>query len=98
MLNNEEHRQAGGSMFMSSTRGFANTVAAAATFFGAPELWRRTVAYVRVATFELNGPGWVDFATIAWFLICVALVFYLSRMTIGTALVFGGLAIVTRFM
>ncbi|MGJ8530097.1 hypothetical protein [Maritalea sp.] len=98
MLKNTNHAQAGQNVFMSSVVGLANTVAVIATFFGAPELWRRTVGYVRETTYQLNGPAWVDFATIAWFAICVALVFYISRASIGTALIFGGLAIVTRFM
>ena len=98
MLNNKNHAQAGQNIFMSSVVGLANTVAVIVTFFGAPELWRRTVGYVRETTYQMNGPAWVDFATMAWFVICVALVFYVSRASIGTALIFGGLAIVTRFM
>ena len=98
MLNNKNHAQAGQNIFMSSVVGLANTVAVVVTFFGAPELWRRTVGFVQDTTYRMNGAAWVDFATFAWFIICVALVFFISRASVGTALIFGGLAIVTRFM
>lgn len=98
MARNPNHAVAGKNIFMSSTTGLANTVAVVATFFGAPQLWGRSVEYVEELTHQTYGAGWADIVSFAWFLICVALVFYISRMTIGTALIFGGLAIVTRFM
>ncbi|PVA09500.1 hypothetical protein DC366_14045 [Pelagivirga sediminicola] len=98
MMRNQNHAQAGQNIFMSSVVGLANTVAVIVTFFGAPELWRRTVGYVREVTYQMNGPAWVDIASIAWFGICIFLVFFISRASVGTALIFGGLAIVTRFM
>lgn len=98
MLKNTNHAQAGQSIFMGSVVLLANTVAVVVTFFGTPWLWRRTVGHVREFTYQMNGAAWVDFASIAWFVICGLLVFSISRASIGTALIFGGLAIVTRFM
>lgn len=92
------HAQAGQNVFMSSVIGLANTLAVVVTFFGAPELYKHTVGFVRETTYQINGASWVDFATLAWFLICTSLVFFIARASIGTALIFGGLTIVARFM
>ena len=98
MLKNTNHARAGQNVFMSSVVLFANTVALAATFFGTPWIWRRTVGYVREMTLQMNGAAWVDFASLAWFVICGLLVFSISRASISTALIFGGMTLVTRFM
>ncbi len=98
MAGNQNQAAAGRNLFMSSVTGLANTVAVTVTFFGAPQLWQRSVGYVRDITFQTYGASLVDFAAFAWFVICAALVFYISRASIGTALIFGGMAIVSRFM
>lgn len=97
-MKNPNHAAAGRNTFMSSVTGLANTVAVVVTFFGAPQLWQRSVGYVQDMTYQTYGAGWADFVSLAWFLICVSFVFFVSRASIGTALIFGGLAIVTRFM
>lgn len=98
MAGKPSHAAAGKNIFMSSVSGLANTVAVGVTFFGAPMLYQRSLGFVQNMTYQIYGAGWADFVSFAWFLICVSLVFFVSRMSIGTALIFGGLAIVTRFM
>lgn len=98
MAGNHNHAAAGRNIFMSSVTGLANTVAVIVTFFGAPQLYQRSVGFVQNMTYQTYGAGLVDFVGFVWFLICVALVFYLSRASIGTALIFGGMAIVSRLM
>ncbi|MBN9890163.1 hypothetical protein [Salipiger abyssi] len=98
MAGNSNHAAAGRNLFMSSVTGFANTVALVVTFFGAPMLYQRSLGFVQSTTYQIYGAGWADFVSLAWFLICTSLVFFISRASIGTALIFGGLAIVTRFL
>lgn len=98
MAGNSNHAAAGRNLFMSSVTGLANTVAVVVTFFGAPMLYERSVGFVQNTTYQVYGAGWADFVGVAWFLICVSLVFFISRASVGTALIFGGLALVTRFM
>lgn len=98
MVEHQNHATAGKNIFMSSVKGLANTVAVVVTFFGAPVLFDRSIGFVQNTTRQVYGTGWTDFVTLAWFLICLSLVFFISRASISTALIFGGLAIITRFM
>lgn len=95
---NSNHAQAGQNIMMSSAVGLANVCGVAAAFIGGPQVHAYTVPYVQELTFETYGADMVGIATLAWYIISFLLVFYISRATIGTALVFGAVAIVTRFM
>ncbi|MGH1398392.1 MAG: hypothetical protein ACRBCT_04180 [Alphaproteobacteria bacterium] len=90
--------QAGQNIFMSSVTLLANTAAVACTFFLTPWLYARSIGFVQNLTYDTYGAGWAEFMGFAWFGICGCFVFAISRASIGTALIFGGLAIVTRFM
>ena len=98
MLNNEKQRQAGRSIFMSSVTGLANTLAVIVTFIGAPSLYGGTVDWVQRYTASNYGHGWEDLTGVVWFAVCVCVVFFISRASISTALVMGGLAVATRFI
>jgi len=96
MLSNEKHKAAGQSIFMSSVTGLANTLAVVTTFIGAPPLYGRTVDMVQDFTSNNYGYGYEDLTAFAWGTTCAALVFFISRASISTALVMGGLAVATR--
>jgi hypothetical protein len=96
MLGNKKYGEAGKSIFMSSVTGLANTLALVATFIGAPALYGRSVGWVQSFTAQHYGYGWEDLTAFFWFIICAALVFFISRASVSTALVMGGLAIATR--
>lgn len=55
MAGNPNHAQAGKNVFMSSVTGLANTVAVIVTFFGAPQLWQRSVGIVQDMTTQTYG-------------------------------------------
>ena len=98
MYKNTNHAQAGQNLFMSSVVGLANVLAFVAAFFGGPLLWQHTVEYVRELTFQTYGADLIGLASMAWYGLSFLLVFFVARASIGTALVVGGLALVTRFM
>ncbi|MEM6463203.1 MAG: hypothetical protein AAF724_14930 [Pseudomonadota bacterium] len=97
-FNPSKYQQAGRSVFMSSVTGLANTVAGVVTFVGAPPLYSKTIDWVQRFTATHYGHGWADLTSLAWFVVCLCLVFFISRASISTALVMGGLAIATRFI
>ena len=93
-----KHSQASRSIFMSSIQGLANTLAVVVTFVGAPPLYSKTVHWVQAFTTRHYGYGIEDLTAFAWGCVCGVLVFFISRASISTALVMGGLAIATRFL
>ena len=94
----DRHREAGRSVFMGSMHGLANVLALVAAFFGTPMVHGRTSAWVQDFVARHYGHGLADLTAFAWFVICALLIFFIARASIGTALVFGGLAIATRFL
>ncbi|WP_176695508.1 hypothetical protein, partial [Phaeobacter sp. B1627] len=61
-----------------------------------PLLWQHTIVYVRDLTYQTYGDSLIGLASLA----CLSfmLVFFVARMSIGTALVKGGAAFIARFM
>ncbi len=99
MLNTKkQYSQASQSIFMSSITGLANILAVVVTFLGAPPLYGKTVDWITQYTAENYGYGWEDVTSFVWFLLCAGIVFFVSRASISTALVMGGLAVATRFL
>jgi len=100
MVGNQHHRhaEASQSIFMSSVTGLANTLAVVATFIGAPALYGKTIDWMQRFTAINYGYGLEDLVSFGWFITCAALVFFISRASISTALVMGGLAVATRFL
>ena len=96
MLNDTKHKAAGQSIFMGSVVGLANTLAVITTFVGAPPLYGKTVGWVQDFTAHHYGYGFEDLTALVWGVTCAALVFFISRASISTALVMGGLALATR--
>lgn len=98
MFGNDKHAQAGRSLFMSSVTGLANLLAVVAAFLGTPVVYGKSVGWVQELSRGSYGGGLEGLVAFAWFGICAALIFFIARASIGTAMVFGGLAIATRFL
>ena len=94
----KKHQDAGRSIFMSSIQGLANTLALLITFLGAPPLYSNTIGWVQVFVVRHYGYGVESETVIVWGGVCAALVFFISRASISTALVMGGIALATRFL
>jgi len=94
----KKHSEAGRSIFMSSVQGLANTLAVVITFMGAPPFYSKSIGWVQSFTIQHYGYGFQDLTAFAWGCVCAALIFFISRASISTALVMGGLAIATRFL
>ncbi len=95
---NTNHAKAGQNLFMSSVTGLANVLAFVAAFLGGPTLYYYSAPFVLELTYQTYGSGIIELAKLVWYGLCYLLIFFVARATIGTALIFGGLAIVTRFM
>ncbi|MEW4467386.1 hypothetical protein AB1K62_06120 [Parasphingorhabdus sp. JC815] len=94
----KKHQDAGRSIFMSSIQGLANTLALLVTFLGAPPLYSKSIGWVQAFAVRHYGYGFEDVTALVWGGVCAALVFFISRASISTALVMGGLALATRFL
>jgi len=94
----KKHQDAGRSIFMSSIQGLANTLALLITFLGAPPFYSNTIGWVQVFVVRHYGYGVESVTVIVWGGVCAALVFFISRASISTALVMGGIALATRFL
>ncbi|MEP4987398.1 MAG: hypothetical protein ABJV68_06865 [Paracoccaceae bacterium] len=95
---NPNHAQAGQNLFMSSVTGLANVLAFIAAFLGGPAMYHYTAPYILEQTYQTYGPEIIGLASLVWYGACYVLIYYIARATLGTALIFGGLAIVTRIM
>jgi hypothetical protein len=83
---------------MSSIAGLANILAMIAAFFGGPLFWQHTITFVRDLTYQTYGADLLGIVSLAWYGLSYMLVFFVARMSVGTALVMGGAAFVARFM
>ena len=97
MLDTQKYKHAGGSIFMSSMMGLANVLAVVVTFFGTGPLHSNTVGWI--VQFSTRNYGFIDtdIISLLWGAICAALIFFIARASISTALVMGALAIAMRF-
>lgn len=92
------HREMGRNVFMSSAQGLATTLAAVAAFLGTPFFYEKTISWVQTLTRQAYGYGFEELVSIVWFALCAFLIFFVSRMTVGTALIVGGFAVMTRLL
>lgn len=93
-----QYRQAGNSIFMNSVMGMANVLAFAAAFFGAPLAYAKSIDFVQSYTQMHYGYGFEDIIAFVWFAACAAMIFFIARTSVSTALVFGGVTLMTRFV
>ncbi|MDH5721905.1 MAG: hypothetical protein OEY94_01105 [Alphaproteobacteria bacterium] len=94
----QKHKQAGQSIFMSSMTGLANTLAVVATFLGTGPFYSASKDWVRDFALSQYGPASADFVTMIWGVICACLIFFTARASISTALMFGAVAVMVRFL
>ncbi|MDG1286340.1 MAG: hypothetical protein P8P30_02110 [Rickettsiales bacterium] len=98
MIGMDKHKQAGQSIFMSSIQGLANVLAIVATFMGTGPLYTATQGWVFEFAISHYGHASADFITLVWGVICGAFIFFIARASIGTALMFGAIAVMTRLL
>lgn len=98
MFNSHQHKQAGASIFLSSMQGLANTLAVLTTFLGTGPLYTNTKDWIFRFSEAQYGAEMADLATFAWWPICAAVLFFAARASISTAIMFGAVAIMTRFI
>lgn len=98
MFGSNKHKEAGSDVLMTSLRGLANMLAVVAAFILTPRAHAWSVDWVVEYVEQEYGDGFSDVAGFAWFVIVGMTIFFGSRATIGTALMMGALAIVTRMM
>lgn len=93
-----KYAQASQNIFMNSMMGLANVLAIIITLFGAPPLYTRTIGWVQGVVATHYGYGFGDLVSLGWAVLCGCLVFFISRASIGTALVMGAVVLATRFL
>ncbi|MCD1624328.1 hypothetical protein [Citromicrobium bathyomarinum] len=96
MIGRNQDKEAARSIFMSSAKGLANVAALAAAFLLTPQFHAWTIPWVTEFTAQNYGEGWADTFWYLWWGICAAGIFFLTRATLATAILFGALAIATR--
>jgi len=93
-----QQRQAAQSIFMSSVTGLANTGAVAVAFFTVPEAYNRTISWVSAFAAARYGHEFIPTVELAWFVILALLIFFISRASVATLIVMGGLTIAMRLL
>ncbi len=96
MFDMNKHREAGQSIFMGSMKGFANTCAVGVTFFVTGPIHSQTVGWVTAYTAWHYGAGWEDLVSFVWFVLVACMAFFVSRASVSTLIMMGGLAVATR--
>ena len=97
MLSNENKGGQANSICVNSVIGFANVLAVIAAFLGTPPLHRVSVGFIRNYTTDQYGEWLAEPVSLVWFCLIAAAVFFISRATLSTALVMGGLMLASRF-
>ncbi len=97
-MHSDPSKAGAGKIAVTSAEGLANVLAAVAAFFATPPLHTRSVGLVQTYTSNHYGPGFDDLVAFVWFCTIALGVFFLSRGTIGTALIAGVTALVIRFL
>ena len=86
------------SFFMQSMEGLAKIVGLIVAFLLTPPLYNATVGWVQSYMASQYGSGLEGFFSLIWFGLIAAMTYQLSKATIGTALMFGGLGIAMRLL
>jgi hypothetical protein len=97
MIGMNKHKEAGRHIFMQSVTGFANVFAFAAAFLLTPKVHAGTLQWVLEMTRDSYGYGWDDLVSVVWWGLCAFGLFFLTRMTVGTLMIMGAMAVATRF-
>ena len=94
----DKHKAAGSDTFMKSMAGLANVLAFIAAFLGTGPLFSSTVGWVTEFAVEHYGYSIAGIISPVWGIACAALIFFIARASIGTALMFGAGALLMRFL
>lgn len=96
MFNKDKQKAASQSIFVGSAQGLANTIAVAVTFFGAGPLYSSTVKFIEEYAYSSYGTFMGDISSFGWFLICVFFTFFITRMSLSTAIMMGAMTVAAR--
>lgn len=94
---NKDHKQAAQNLFLSSVTGLANVVAVVTAFFCTGPFYHRTIGFIDRYVENNYGYGWEDITHICWWIVTALIVFFLARMSVGLAIMMGGIYLITRF-
>mgnify|MGYP000256379227 CR=1 FL=1 len=97
MFGLDKHKQAGQNIFMSSMQGLANVLAVGVTFVATGPIYSGTEEFVIEFAESHYGEMDADLVTSSYGVILALAIFFLSRATLATALMFGAVAILMRF-
>ena len=86
------------SLFESSIYGLANVSAVAVTFLSVPLVYDYTINWISSFAATHYGDTAAGFASFGWFITCALFIFFLTRASLSTGLMIGGLALATRFL
>ncbi|WP_417449548.1 hypothetical protein [Kordiimonas sp.] len=86
------------SIFMSSAKGLANVLAFIAAFLGTPAVYDNTVGWVTSFTAYNYNAALSDMVAVIWFAVVALTIFFISRMTLSTAIVLGSLSVAAKFL
>lgn len=92
----EQHRRAGSNVVLDSAGWLATFAAGGGTLFIAPLVYDWTIPMIRAFSRATYGPDWVDPIGFVWAVISTLIVFSALRMSLGLAIMFGAIAIVSR--
>lgn len=96
MFDRQAQNYAASKSFMGSIHLFANVAAGGASFFITPVAYQHSVGWVTQYVAGTYGQEFTGLAGLAWWIVLALLFFAISRATIATAIVVGGLAIAAR--
>lgn len=85
-------------IFVGSVKGLANTLAVVVTFLIVPLIYDFSNRWIVAYTAAHYGTGLESFISFCWFIACALTVFFLSRASLSTSLMIGGMALATRLL
>lgn len=96
MTPNNDQRKAANSVFVQSINWLATMAAVIITFLLTPKAYAWTIDWIVDYASQNYGYGFEDLISFVWGLCLALTIFALSRATVSTALVLGGLTLASR--
>lgn len=96
MFDNSDQKQAAASLLMKSAEGLGTALAAVASFFSTPFIWKHTHGAVEAFATNQYGAGLASLAGFVWWALIAICCFFFFRMTVAVAVIGLATAIATR--
>jgi hypothetical protein len=97
VFGNDKQKQAARNTYQQSLELVANAAAGMFAVIATPWCYERSVGWIKGYISAAYSPDFADLGAFVWGALLAILLFGLSRMTIATAIIMGGLALVSRF-